>query len=94
MGKVSMQDVFTCARRYKCLDPAVLPRLWLVYAEEPSDSGAVHTDVRQRWQRGDADVAEAMTTFARIAETGRWGLWALIQENLSVGYMISARLVW
>ncbi|KAK9904684.1 hypothetical protein WJX75_000560 [Coccomyxa subellipsoidea] len=60
--------------RYECLDPAVLPRLWLVYAKEPSDSGAVHTDVRQRWQRGDADVAEAMTTFASIAETGRLAL--------------------
>ncbi|EIE18683.1 ribosomal protein S5 domain 2-like protein [Coccomyxa subellipsoidea C-169] len=60
--------------RYESLDPAVLPRLWLVYAAEPSDSGAVHSDIRRRWQRGDADVAAAMTTFADIAQAGRHAL--------------------
>ncbi len=65
-------NIFNHVHRYESLDPAVLPRLWLVYAAEPSDSGAVHSDVRQRWQRGDADVAAAMTTFADIAQAGRW----------------------
>ncbi len=59
------------ARRYESLDPDLLPRLWLVFAAEPSDSGAVHSDVRLRWQRGDPDVAAAVAAFADIAHAGR-----------------------
>ncbi|CAL8464332.1 g3867 [Coccomyxa elongata] len=60
--------------RYESLDPALLPRLWLVHVAEPSDSGAVHSDVRRRWQRGDPDVADAMAAFADIAQAGRRAL--------------------
>lgn len=45
--------------RYRSLDPALLPPLWLIYRAggPPSkDSGAVHSTVRQRWLGGDADV--------------------------------------
>lgn len=45
--------------RYRSLDPAVLPPLQVIYsAAGPSgkDSGAVHSDVRQRWLAGDAGI--------------------------------------
>lgn len=45
--------------RYRSLDPALLPPLFLVYragGPPAKNSGAVHSSVRQRWLAGDADV--------------------------------------
>jgi hypothetical protein len=58
-------------RRYESIDPELLPPLWLIYAANPSDSGAIHSDVRRRWKEGDPDVIAAMANFARIAQQGR-----------------------
>lgn len=57
--------------RYESLDPELLPPLWLIYTDSPSDSGKVHSDVRQRWHQGDRAVHEAMARFASFAEKGR-----------------------
>lgn len=57
--------------RYESIDPELLPPLWLIYAANPSDSGAVHSDVRRRWKEGEPDVIAAMANFARIAQQGR-----------------------
>jgi glucuronokinase len=57
--------------RYESIDPELLPPLWLIYAINPSDSGAVHSDVRRRWKQGDPDVVAAMAKFADIAQQGR-----------------------
>lgn len=59
---------------YVPLDPNLLPRLYLAYVDHPSDSGKIHSDVRFRFNRGDADVVEAMRTFARLAEEARVAL--------------------
>lgn len=49
--------------RYQALDPGLLPPLHLIYDASPpaqgKDSGAVHSDVRQRWLAGE--------------EQARWG---------------------
>eukprot|EP00754_Rhynchopus_humris_P003863 Rhum_TRINITY_DN12003_c0_g1::Rhum_TRINITY_DN12003_c0_g1_i1::g.48521::m.48521/K16190/GLCAK; glucuronokinase len=50
--------------------PARLPDMFLMYAAEPSDSGVIHSDVKGRWLSGDAEVAEAMASFASLAEQG------------------------
>ncbi|HEX2999113.1 MAG TPA: hypothetical protein VHR86_02605, partial [Armatimonadota bacterium] len=50
------------------------PRLFLAYEENPSDSGKIHSDVRFRFNQGDAEVVAAMKTFARIAEEARAAL--------------------
>lgn len=45
--------------RYRSLDPALLPPLWLLYragAPPGKHSGAVHSSVRRRWLEGDFDV--------------------------------------
>ncbi|CAK0783514.1 hypothetical protein CVIRNUC_006713 [Coccomyxa viridis] len=57
--------------RYESLEPELLPPLWLIYCNSPSDSGKVHSDVRQRWHQGDRTVHEAMARFASFAEKGR-----------------------
>jgi glucuronokinase len=59
------------APRYERLDPSLLPPLWLIYADNPSDSGRVHADVRARWDRGDKEVREKMAQVAAVAAEGR-----------------------
>lgn len=56
---------------YTPLPPALLPRLWLIYADNPSDSGRVHSDVKRRWAEGDPEVREKMELVAACAEEGK-----------------------
>ena len=56
---------------YTPMDPRLLPRLYLAWVENPSDSGKIHSDVRFRFNRGDAEVVAAMRAFARYAEEAR-----------------------
>jgi hypothetical protein len=57
---------------YQSLRPQQLPRLWLIYCDNPSDSGKVHSTVKQRWLAGDRAVVEGMQQVAQCAEQGRW----------------------
>jgi hypothetical protein len=57
---------------YQSLRPQLLPRLWLIYCDNPSDSGKVHSTVKQRWLAGDAAVVKGMQQVAQCAEQGRW----------------------
>ena len=61
----------SCARRYQALDPSLLPPLWLMVSDDPSDSGAMHSTVRQRWRAGDAGLRRDMAAVAELAELGR-----------------------
>ncbi len=57
---------------YQPLDPALLPQpLWLIYCNNPSDSGKVHSTVKQRWLSGDEEVRSLMLQVAQCAEDGR-----------------------
>ena len=56
---------------YVPLNPELLPRLWLIYCHNPSDSGKVHSTVKQRWLAGDEQVVDAMQEVAECAEEGR-----------------------
>lgn len=60
--------------RYEPLDAALLPPLYLIYCDNPSDSGRVHSDVKRRWLDGDAEVREKMALVAACAEEGRLAL--------------------
>eukprot|EP00884_Botryococcus_braunii_P005179 jgi/Botrbrau1/14662/Bobra.0108s0023.1 len=60
--------------RYERLDPGLLPRLWLVYTDNPSDSGTVHSRVRERWKAGDPHVRQTMSEIAQCAHAGRRAL--------------------
>mmetsp|Transcript_7178 Transcript_7178/g.11439 ORF Transcript_7178/g.11439 Transcript_7178/m.11439 type:complete len:644 (+) Transcript_7178:323-2254(+) len=43
---------------------------FIAYRADPSDSGKIHSDVKQRWLNGDQEVTECMERFAAIAEEG------------------------
>mmetsp|Transcript_38945 Transcript_38945/g.97841 ORF Transcript_38945/g.97841 Transcript_38945/m.97841 type:complete len:358 (+) Transcript_38945:256-1329(+) len=60
--------------RYSRVDPASLPRLHVVWANSPSDSGRVHSGVRQRWLDGEREVHSGMAELASLAQAGREAL--------------------
>jgi hypothetical protein len=74
-----------CCGRYESLEPELLPPLWLIYCNSPSDSGKVHSDVRQRWHQGDRTVHEAMARFASFAEKGRCAARQTCQHRALLG---------
>ena len=56
---------------YEQLDPRSLPRLYIAYATNAGEPTEVlHNNLKQRFQRGDADVVDAMGRFASLAEEG------------------------
>ncbi|CAL5220579.1 g2617 [Coccomyxa viridis] len=73
--------------RYESLDPDVIPPLWLIYADNPSDSGRAHSDVRQRWHQGEKAVHQAMAEFATFAEKGRAALEA--EDDLALASLMN-----
>ena len=48
--------------------------LFLLYARDPSDSGKIHSDVKDRWKLGDPEVVAAMRRFAELTDEGRAAL--------------------
>jgi glucuronokinase len=65
---------------YTRLNSQWLPRFGLAYLAEEHfgtlESGRVHSEVRYRWEQGDADVRHAIGEVARCAEQGREALQA------------------
>ena len=78
---------------YESLDPALLPNLYLAYRTSLSEGTEVfHSNVRERWNRKDPDVVEAMQRWGEIASEGRSAILArdharlnrLIDENFDL----------
>ncbi|KAG9482398.1 hypothetical protein GDO78_011210 [Eleutherodactylus coqui] len=77
---------------YIHMDMSCAPPFWLAYLRDPSDSGLIHNNVRQRWLNGDPEVIEAMTIFAELTDKAKtaieeknWNeLAELMNRNLSL----------
>ncbi|XP_076024005.1 glucuronokinase with putative uridyl pyrophosphorylase [Genypterus blacodes] len=59
---------------YVSMEMSGLPPFWLAYLSDPSDSGRIHSNVRQRWLSGEPLVVEAMKTFAELTDEARTAL--------------------
>ncbi|XP_034557125.1 glucuronokinase with putative uridyl pyrophosphorylase [Notolabrus celidotus] len=59
---------------YVLMDMSELPAFWLAYLSDPSDSGRIHSNIRQRWLNGEPLVVEAMKTFADLTDQARTAL--------------------
>nr|CAB3254094.1 transcription factor protein [Phallusia mammillata] len=57
--------------KYEYLKFKSLPKFWLAFNSDPSDSGKVHSDVRQRFDAGDKTIADAMKQFSDLT-TQAW----------------------
>ena len=43
---------FPFSGNYVSMDMGNLPLFWLAYLSDPSDSGRIHSNIRQRWLSG------------------------------------------
>jgi len=68
---------------YRVLDHSFLPRLFLVWADNPGDSGAVHATVRQRWDAGAPGVRSLMAEIAELPLAGLAALERVGKEELA-----------
>jgi glucuronokinase len=69
---------------YEPMDPASLPPLYIAHHEtlgEPTE--VFHSNIRERFNRGDAEVVGAMRRFADLAEEGRQALLARDADRLA-----------
>ncbi|XP_055751981.1 glucuronokinase with putative uridyl pyrophosphorylase isoform X1 [Salvelinus fontinalis] len=68
---------------YIPMDMSSLPPFWLAYLSDPSDSGRIHSNVRQRWLNGEAEVVEAMKSFAALTDQARDALQGMDWSRLA-----------
>lgn len=74
---------------YERLDPGLLPNVYVACRTSLSEGTEVfHSNLRERWRRGDQEVVEAMTTWAGYAEEGRACL--LRRDYQRLGELINA----
>jgi glucuronokinase len=74
---------------YERLDASLLPNVYLAYRTSLSEGTEVfHTNVRERWNAGDADVRGAMEEWASYAARGREAL--LAGDVAGLGKLIDA----
>jgi glucuronokinase len=74
---------------YERLDPALLPNIYVAARTELSEGTEVfHSNLRERWRRGDPDVVDAMRTWAGYAEEGKDCL--LRHDYVRFGELINA----
>ncbi len=68
---------------YEPLDPQLLPPIYIAYQKELAEGSEVfHNDIRQRFDRGDADVVNAMKKFGEFTQEARDALVAGHPEKL------------
>jgi len=57
---------------YEDIDPVLLPNVFIAYRTDLAEGSEVfHNNIRERWERGDEDVVQAMADFAGYAEEVR-----------------------
>ncbi len=69
---------------YEELDPTNLPPLFVAYQADLSEgSEIVHSNLRERFQRGDKDVVDAMKRFGEITEEAKVAITEANHKRLS-----------
>ncbi len=82
---------------YERLDPSLLPNVFVACRTSLSEGTEVfHSDLRERWRRGDPDVVAAMRTWASYAEEGRDCLihhrYARLNELVDANFDLRSRI--
>jgi glucuronokinase len=74
---------------YEPIDPDLLPPLFVAYRTDFSEGSEVfHNRIRERWERGEPQVVEAMERFAGFAEQARELL--LAGRGMELGDLMNA----
>jgi glucuronokinase len=82
---------------YERMDPGVLPKVYVACRTSLSEGTEVfHSNLKDRWLRGDPEVVEAMHTWAGYAEEGRQclvsGNYGRLQELVSANFDLRAKI--
>jgi glucuronokinase len=82
---------------YEQLSPDLLPNVYVACRTTLSEGTEVfHSNLRERWRRGDTDVVAAMTTWAGYAEEGRACLmqrdYARLDQLVNANFDLRARI--
>jgi glucuronokinase len=82
---------------YERMDPGLLPALYVAYRTSLSEGTEVfHNRIRERWNRGEPEVVEAMRAWAGYAERGRTCLlerdYGLLGELIDANFDMRARI--
>ncbi len=56
---------------YTEMDPENLPRLWVAHSSMGDDSGEVHSNIAERWERGDLEMKKIIRLLKECADEGR-----------------------
>lgn len=87
-GQIEMLDGFECGV-YEPLDPALLPPLYIAYNAKVSKPTEVfHNHLRERFERGEPAVVEAMRRFAELTVEARKAI--LAGDAKRLGELIDA----
>jgi glucuronokinase len=87
-GRMEKQMGFDCGV-YERLDPSLLPPLYVAYRTDASEPTEVpHSRLRERFDRGDRDVVEAMERFAQLAADAREAI--LARDAARLGELVDA----
>lgn len=58
--------------QYEEIDPSLLPPIYIAYRTKLAEGSEVfHNNIRERWDRGEPDVVQAMKDFASYAQEAR-----------------------
>lgn len=55
---------------YTYVDCDKIPKLFIVWSQNPSNSGKIHQPVRQKWLNGDSEIIQGMKNCSRLCERG------------------------
>jgi glucuronokinase len=82
---------------YERLDAGLLRNVYVAYRTSLSEGTEVfHNNIRERWNRGEAEVVDAMKTWAGYAEQGREclgnGEFAKLSELIDANFDLRARI--
>ncbi len=70
---------------YQSLDPTLLPPIYLAFRTDLSEpTEEFHNNLRERYSRGESEVVEAMTQFARLTDDARNAIENSDPQKLSV----------
>jgi glucuronokinase len=82
---------------YEKLNPGLLPNVYVACRTSLSEGTEVfHSNLRERWRRGDRDVVDAMVTWAGYAEEGRRclleGNYSRLDELVNANFDLRSRV--
>jgi glucuronokinase len=82
---------------YEKLDPSLLPNVYVACRTSLSEGTEVfHSNLRERWHRGEPEVVQAMTTWAGYAEDGRRALlnrdYGRLNELIDANFDLRSRI--